>query len=46
MSYLSILLLFYSTEYKILIFSYYSKQSRVYQFFIFTTDVHIQRSKH
>lgn len=43
MGYLSILLLFCSVEYRILIFSYYSKQSWLYQFSIFTTDVHIQR---
>lgn len=46
MGYLSILLLFCSMEYRILIFSYYSKQSCLYQFSIFTTDVHIQRPKH
>lgn len=43
MGYLSILLLFRSVEYRILIFSYYSKQSCLYQSSIFTTDVPIQR---
>jgi len=43
--YLSILLLFYSMEYRILIFPYDSKQSCLYQISIFTTDVHIQRPK-